>query len=135
MDGELELPWRTYCRIIEDALAAKFDDWRPGEEMCGVLTGDEHRYFRCRNVATNPLNSFIVSPEDYRRVIRDGGRTVTGIVHSHPEGEPRPSLLDRDMYVPEGAFFLVVGLAAPQPVLGVTRYKRGMFEDVKLTLV
>ena len=64
-------------------------------ECCGAIAqrGRVERYFRCRNIADDPHEHFVLSPEDYAQV-EDWG-TVTGIVHSHPDATTQPSELDK----------------------------------------
>ncbi len=64
-------------------------------ECCGVVAQKSRveRYFPCRNIATEPTEHFILSPEDYASA-EDWG-TVTAIVHSHPDATTQPSELDK----------------------------------------
>lgn len=51
-------------------------------EACGVVA--DGQYWRCRNIAENPEQDFIIDPRDYA-VASLYGR-VEAIVHSHPMG-------------------------------------------------
>lgn len=54
------------------------------EEACGlVVDGD---YWRCRNIADNPEQDFVISPVDWARAMLSG--TIEAVVHSHPDGGP-----------------------------------------------
>ena len=54
------------------------------KEACGVVM--DGRYWRCRNIADNPEQDFILNPRDYAVAALYG--TVEAIVHSHPQGGP-----------------------------------------------
>tara|TARA_R110002050_G_scaffold243944_2_gene380460 strand:+ start:822 stop:1130 length:309 start_codon:yes stop_codon:yes gene_type:complete len=54
------------------------------KEACGVVM--DGRYWRCRNIADNPEQDFILNPCDYAVAALYG--TVEAIVHSHPQGGP-----------------------------------------------
>lgn len=54
------------------------------KEACGlVVDGD---YWRCRNIADNPEQDFVISPVDWARAMLSG--TIEAVVHSHPDGGP-----------------------------------------------
>ena len=67
------------------------------DECCGLVvqSGEVEKYYPCRNLATQPTEQFVLSPEDYASA-EDLG-TVVGIVHSHPDATTRPSKLDEAM--------------------------------------
>lgn len=73
-------------KIIEHALET------PQRECCGfaVVEKGKLRYFPCRNVATSNTE-FIIHPEDYVRADELG---IVGVVHSHLNGSPMPSMAD-----------------------------------------
>ena len=52
------------------------------KECCGVVV--DGQYWRCRNIADNPEDDFILDPRDYA-VARTFG-PIQAIVHSHPKG-------------------------------------------------
>ena len=64
-------------------------------ECCGfvVLKGDEMVFIPCKNQAEDKENHFEISPEDFLQANSQG--KITALVHSHPNGEPVLSLLDR----------------------------------------
>lgn len=103
----------------------------PGIEGPGV-SGRGLRYYIARNVAENPLASFMVDPDDQLSAA-SSGRAIVGLVHSHPDGESRPSDWDKETYVPTGWWYLVVGMAGGQPFVGCYRKNDlGSFEKRKL---
>ena len=53
-------------------------------EACGVVVGG--RYWRCRNIAEDPGQDFVMEPRDYAVAAMYG--KVEAIVHSHPQGGP-----------------------------------------------
>jgi len=64
-------------------------------EACGLLvdTSEGLIYLQCRNVAENPLETFVVSPNDYVNATHFG--KVAAVCHSHPNGSTAPSEADR----------------------------------------
>lgn len=71
------------------------------DEACGVLLGEGVRITAAvpaRNVHPAPATHFEIDPQaliDAHRAARSGGPDVIGYFHSHPVGEPAPSVTDR----------------------------------------
>jgi len=64
-------------------------------EVCGlvvVIKGRE-KYLKCKNIAVNPLDHFIIDPLDYANA-EDLG-TISGVFHSHPYQTAFPSSADK----------------------------------------
>ena len=53
-------------------------------EACGVVVNGQ--YWRCRNIAEDPEQDFVIEPRDYAVAAMYG--EVEAIVHSHPQGGP-----------------------------------------------
>ena len=64
-------------------------------ESCGLLLIKKGKevYFRCQNLAIEPTDQFILSPEDWIEAEDQG--EVVAVVHSHPVTSPNPSEADR----------------------------------------
>ena len=64
-------------------------------EACGLLirTGTGRIYMPCRNAATTVAEHFVIALESWCAA-EDQGQ-VLAVVHSHPNGSPRPSQADR----------------------------------------
>lgn len=64
-------------------------------EACGVIVVRKGReqYVRCRNLAAEVGEHFVLSPDDYANA--DEAGEITAIVHSHPNVPARPSEADR----------------------------------------
>jgi proteasome lid subunit RPN8/RPN11 len=54
------------------------------KESCGVVVNGQ--YWRCRNIADNPEDDFVLDPRDYAMARTFG--SIEAIVHSHPQGGP-----------------------------------------------
>lgn len=66
-------------------------------EMCGFVVSIEGKleFIHCENIAPDPQNYFEISPDDFIRAEEKGH--ILALVHSHPNGEPKLSLADRQM--------------------------------------
>ena len=64
-------------------------------ESCGLLvrTVTGRAYVPCRNAATTAAEHFVIAQESWSAA-EDQGQ-VLAVVHSHPNGSPRPSQVDR----------------------------------------
>jgi proteasome lid subunit RPN8/RPN11 len=84
-------------------------------EACGLLVLEKgrERYWRCRNIATDPAEHFVMCPEDYAAA-EDAGEVVA-IVHTHPDAEARPSEKDKAMCEVSGVPWYIVGMPDGEP--------------------
>ena len=64
-------------------------------EVCGLVVciKGKEKYIPCKNLAINPLDHFIIDPEDWAEA-EDSG-TIMSIFHSHPYQSPLPSEADK----------------------------------------
>lgn len=79
--------------FIQEALLYAKEDL--DHEVCGlviVLKGRK-KLFKCRNIAENTKENFIISAEDWVKAYQEG--EIVGVVHSHPTSRPYPSLADK----------------------------------------
>jgi len=83
--------------MIESVLDdIKHHVWSEGDkEACGLLSVKKGRlkWNPCENRAENPKNDFVIDPLDYKAVADVAD--VVGVVHSHPNSAPTPSMMDR----------------------------------------
>lgn len=112
MATRLHLRPRQHRRLRELAEAA----WP--HEACGLLESAGHgrivAVHALRNVHAEPEHRFTIDPEAYlqrEHAARARGHTITGIWHTHPHGDARPSPRDRDSAWP-GWCYLIAGVAA-----------------------
>lgn len=94
------VPWPVLERIRSHARASH------PEECCGLLAGAREdgvvrvtREIACPNAAspTERRRRFLIEPRtlvDELRSLREGGETLVGIYHSHPDGGATPSTTD-----------------------------------------
>ncbi|HET6669506.1 MAG TPA: M67 family metallopeptidase [Pyrinomonadaceae bacterium] len=98
-------------------------------ECCGLISGVEiglaRTIYRLRNVAANDQTSYEVAPEELfaaQREMRQRGEQLVAIYHSHPRAaEPEPSETDVRLAYYPSAFYLIVGLGGPEPVIRAFR--------------
>jgi proteasome lid subunit RPN8/RPN11 len=109
----------------------------PDCEVCGLLFGAEGRIEaaeRCANVAAEPGRAFEIEPAAlfaaYRRA-RAGGAQVIGHYHSHPSGEPVPSVRDAAQAMGDGALWLILTALEGRLWRSV---EVGMFEEIGLVI-
>ena len=83
-------------------------------ECCGLLSGNGRLIsdiYPLRNKADQPHTRYFASPEDLlaaMRDIRQNGRTLMGIYHSHPRKAAYPSPSDVEMaFYPEAFYFII----------------------------
>lgn len=78
-------------------------------EACGLVVayGRHHRIIPADNLAADPRCTFELDPEAWLRV-RDG-EEVIGIYHSHPDGDPTPSVADLTSCEISGYPWYIVG--------------------------
>ena len=64
-------------------------------ESCGLLAiiKGKEKYIACHNLAVDPKDQFILSPDDYADAEDQG--EITAVVHSHPVTSPKPSEADK----------------------------------------
>lgn len=75
-------------------------------ECCGVIIGGG--YHPCTNIAPDPANTFEIDPAEWVALSELG--EVVAIVHSHPNGEPLPSEVDKVQMGLHGVDWVIVGL-------------------------
>lgn len=88
-------------------------------EACGLLEGEitqtavrVARVLTCTNVHTEPHHRYTIDPEAFlyaEHAAAAEGRSIVGVWHSHPNGEPVPSATDRVQAWP-GWSYLIAGV-------------------------
>lgn len=101
-------------------------------EVCGVLGGnraDDEFHIECSirvtNTAETPRSRYRLDPAEHLAAmerIEEADREVVGFYHSHPDGPPTPSPIDRADATWPGALYVIV---APnnEPVIGAWRWE------------
>ncbi len=109
-------------------------------ECCGLLTGEGSHTSGIRK-ATNQLASavaFFVPPTElfeFFRGLRDSGRQLTGIYHSHPRGPAAPSLRDVEEFHYRNVCYWIISLAEEEPDIRCYRWGKMTFEEIEYEVV
>lgn len=103
----------------------------PKCEMCGLLSGlaqTASRFHPVDNVASDPTRRYAMDAamqiEAFRRM-REAGEQLLAIVHSHPNGEARPSATDIAEANYPDAVYVIVSLRGGTPQLRGFRLQPG----------
>lgn len=116
MPETLELPPALMHSLLAQAGA------RPGEEICGLLSGRGRRIERVHaipNAAAETAERFCMAPEDLLRAfkqMRERGEQLLGIYHSHPNGVAEPSARDLEEAAYPDVAYLIIALENDPPV-------------------
>lgn len=109
-------------------------------ECCGLLGGlDENidRRIGCRNALASE-RAFSVEPEELIaafRTLRQEGRRLLGIYHSHPTGEGEPSLSDFSEHLYPEALCWIISFQEAAAVVRCFEWTDGGFAEVEFKLV
>lgn len=82
-------------------------------ECCGILLGEGAcitQAIPAANIHPQPQTHFEIEPQaliDAHRAAREGGLQVLGYYHSHPTGDPRPSITDQAMAAGDGRIWAI----------------------------
>jgi proteasome lid subunit RPN8/RPN11 len=104
MGETLRISRSLLARLVAEAAAAH-------EEICGLLLADGTPV-ACRNVHPEPSRHFEIDPAALiaaHRAGRGGGAAIIGHYHSHPSGDPTPSVTDAQDAAADGAIWLILG--------------------------
>jgi len=71
-----------------------------------MIEEGKEKYYHCRNLAENSMEDFAIDPKDYYKISRKGD--VKYIVHSHPNTNTTPSVLDHAACDVMGEDWLIV---------------------------
>ncbi len=75
-------------------------------ESCGIVVGG--KYMRCRNVADDPTQDFVIHPQDQRNAMLTG--EMQAIIHSHPNGPLHPTKADMEGQIKSALPWAIIGL-------------------------
>jgi proteasome lid subunit RPN8/RPN11 len=85
------------------------------QETCGIMLGENNRiiaFQKAPNVHSSPDRHFEIDPQvliDAHRNARAGGLQVIGYYHSHPDGDPVPSVEDQSCASGDGRIWAIFG--------------------------
>jgi proteasome lid subunit RPN8/RPN11 len=107
-------------------------------EACGLIVGRDgctESIIPLTNIATNSLYYYEVDHQALIRAmfeIERGGLTLTGIYHSHPNGDPIPSQTDITQAAYPDAAYVIVGLRGGEPRFAAWKIRRYEVQSVPL---
>lgn len=85
------------------------------QECCGLLLGQGSQIIEVQpasNVHPAPQTHFEIDPQalvDAHRAARNGGPSIIGYYHSHPNGPAKPSQTDAAMASGDGRVWAIIG--------------------------
>ena len=137
--------------IREEDLAVLIDHCRAGlpDEACGILAGrggSVEKVYCMTNARPGPV-SYEMEPEEQFRVLKDirqAGRELIGMFHSHPGGRAYPSSVDVEKAYWPGttlpnypeAVYVIVSLMDPEkPDVRGFRIAEGTVHEVALSVI
>lgn len=108
MARSIHIASQVSAQLVEQARRS------PALECCGLLAGRDGviaRVLPTGNAASDPANSYDISPEELFRLMREmreAGLELLGIYHSHPNGQNEPSASDVERaYYPDAAYLII----------------------------
>lgn len=118
----MKLEFEVYRDMLRHALQ------EAPNECCGLLAGRDDRIFRiqrCTNALASPVRFSIPPPELFRffRSLRDRRQEFLGIYHSHPDGDPIPSIRDQEELHYQDPGYWIIALKSDQPVVACYKWK------------
>jgi len=112
----------------------------PDAEVCGLLLGDAGEIIAAcpaANVAPDRSRRFEIDPAvlfEAHRAARDGGPSILGHYHSHPNGNASPSAADAEEAQPGQLWLIVAGTEAVMFGTCRTGPIHGRFQPVDIDL-
>jgi proteasome lid subunit RPN8/RPN11 len=127
----MRVPKAIHDEMIEHALADA------PNECCGMLAtrnGEAVELYRAANAAASPLRYEIDGAEQYRiqMAIDDRDLELGAIYHSHTRSDPYPSQTDINLAFYPDAFYVIVGVAGPAPVVRAFTIRGGEVGETEL---
>lgn len=134
MELTITVPRGILNSILEQARYAS------PSECCGLLSGTDNTVDLChplRNNSPEPDRRYFASPEDLfeaMREMRDQGRRLLAIYHSHPHGESYPSQTDIELAFYPDVAYLIQSLD-PQPEIRAWRIVDRAVSEIRIDIV
>ena len=110
------------------------------KECCAVLSGTNGsitEMYPLRNEAADPETRYLASPQDLfsaMRRMREAGKTMIGIYHSHPRSAAYPSQTDVAMAFYPDAFYFIMSLE-PRVELRAFRIEGGQVREAEISVI
>ena len=130
----IELSPEHISRLIKEAKRAY------PNEACGILAGGKDQRIEAVYPLTNiePSSAtYFADPKEQVQVmkqLREEGREIVGIYHSHPDGEAYPSERDVELALWPDSFYLIISLKdMDEPVIKAFRIRKGKIKEEEIT--
>ncbi len=134
MELTITVPRGILNAILEQARSSS------PSECCGLLSGADNcvdLYHPLRNNSPEPHLRYFASPEDLfdaMREMREEGRSMLAIYHSHPRGQAYPSQTDIELAFYPDVAYLIQSLD-PQPEIRAWRIVDRTVSEIKIEIV
>ena len=130
----LKIPTRIFKEMVLQGQGAT------PVEACGILAGNDGVVTRCFEMtnADNSPEHFTMVPEEQFAVAKDmraEGIEMCAVYHTHPATPARPSAEDIKLAVMPGAVYVILSLAADEPVAKAFSIEDGVVTNLDLEIV
>ena len=130
----LKIPVRIFKEMVLQGQSAA------PVEACGILAGRDGVVSKCFEMtnADNSAEHFTMVPEEQFAVVKDmraQGIEMCAVYHTHPATQARPSQEDIKLAVMPGAVYVILSLAADQPVAKAFSIEDGVVTNLDLEIV
>jgi len=129
----LEITKEVYELVVAHALGGL------PYEVCGYLACDDERvqrHYELTNVDRSPEHFSMDPKEQFTAVkeMRREGLHLRAVYHSHPETPARPSLEDIRLAYDSSLSYVIISLAAREPVLKSFKIVDGQVEEEEVRI-
>ncbi len=127
---KITLPRMLKHQMFEHAVTS------PEQEICGLIGGSKghpETYYPIKNVADDPVRSYLMDPQEQINAMRDMrnlGESIIGIFHSHPFTSADPSAADLELAAYPDVIYFIISLIGAKPELSTYYFDGKSFSKI-----